>query len=495
MNNINDYNPIIEKIYKETAKTVYQYLYCLTNNQEVAEELTQETFYEAIQHMDKLNGEGKIVVWLCQIARLLLYKQYKKKLNLTNIDENIEANYTVEEQIIANEEKELLYKKVQKLDDQTRQLVYLRLGADMTFKDIAQILGKTETWVRVRYYRAKEKLINELDNSEEDFSKSNNNFIIYTTEDGQVKIDVRLEDENVWLTQSAIAKLFNTTRNNITMHIKNIFEEEELKENLVSKYSLLTAKDGKRYNTKFYNLELIIAVGYRVKSIRGTQFRIWANQLIKEYLIKGYNINSDRFKNNGGGVYFEELLEKIRDIRSSEKVFWRKILDIYATSVDYDANNELTKEFFKTVQNKMHYATHGNTAAEVIYNRVDSNKENIGLTSFKGDIPTKHETEIAKNYLTEEELKILNRMVSAYLDIAEINALSMHTMTMKDWINELDSFLKMTRKDILNHKGKISHEEALEKAHIEYDKYMQNHLTQAEKDYFKIMGEDIKKLK
>ena len=328
-----------------------------------------------------------------------------------------------------------------------------------------------------------------------DLANSQNNIIIYTTDDGQVKIEVRLEDENVWLTQNVMAELFDTTRNNITMHIKNIFAEGELEEKSVSKESLLTAKDGKNYKTKFYNLDVIISVGYRVKSIRGTQFRIWANKLIKEYLIKGYNLDSDRMKNNDGGVYFEELLEKIRDIRSSEKVFWRKILDIYATSIDYDANNELTKQFFKTVQNKMHYAVHGNTAAEVIYNRVDSNKENIGLTNFKGDIPTKAETEVAKNYLTEKELQILNRMVSAYLDVAEINALSMHAMTMKDWTNELDSFLKMTRKDILSGKGTVSHEKALEKAHKEYDKYMQTHLTKAEKDYLRILGEDIKKLK
>ena len=328
-----------------------------------------------------------------------------------------------------------------------------------------------------------------------DLTNSQNNIIIYTTDDGQVRIEVRLEDENVWLTQNAMAELFDTTRNNITMHIKNIFAEGELEEKSVSKESLLTAKDGKNYKTKFYNLDVIISVGYRVKSIRGTQFRIWANKLIKEYLIKGYNLDGDRMKNNGGGVYFEELLEKIRDIRSSEKVFWRKILDIYATSIDYDANNELTKQFFKTVQNKMHYAVHGNTAAEVIYNRVDSNKENIGLTNFKGDIPTKAETEVAKNYLTEKELQILNRMVSAYLDVAEINALSMHAMTMKDWANELDSFLKMTRKDILSGKGTVSHEKALEKAHKEYDKYMQTHLTKAEKDYLRILGEDMKRLK
>ena len=322
-----------------------------------------------------------------------------------------------------------------------------------------------------------------------------NNFIIYTTDDGQVDIEVRLEDENVWLTQNSMAELFDTTKQNISLHIKNIFEEKELEENSVVKHSLTTAKDGKNYKTKFYNLDLIISVGYRVKSIRGTQLRIWANKLIKEYLIKGYNLNVERFKNNGGGPYFEEVLEKIRDIRSSEKVFWRKILDIYATSVDYDAKNEQTREFFRTVQNKMHYAVHGNTAAEVIFNRVDSEKENIGLTNFKGSMPTRAETEIAKNYLNEKELNLLNRMVSAYLDVAEINALNMHAMTMKEWVNELNGFLTMTHKDILEGAGTISHEKALAKAHEEYDKYMRNHLTQAEKDYLEIMSEDIKKLK
>lgn len=322
-----------------------------------------------------------------------------------------------------------------------------------------------------------------------------NNFIIYTTDDGQVDIEVRLEDENVWLTQNSMAELFDTTKQNISLHIKNIFEEKELEENSVVKHSLTTAKDGKNYKTKFYNLDLIISVGYRVKSIRGTQFRIWANKLIKEYLIKGYNLNVERFKNNGGGPYFEEVLEKIRDIRSSEKVFWRKILDIYATSVDYDAKNEQTREFFRTVQNKMHYAVHGNTAAEVIFNRVDSEKENIGLTNFKGSMPTRAETEIAKNYLNEKEVNLLNRMVSAYLDVAEINALNMHAMTMKEWVNELNGFLTMTHKDILEGAGTISHEKALAKAHEEYDKYMRNHLTQAEKDYLEIMSEDIKKLK
>lgn len=321
-----------------------------------------------------------------------------------------------------------------------------------------------------------------------------NDMIIYTTEDGQVKIEVRLEEENVWLTQNAMAELFDTTRNNITMHIKNIFKEEELDPISVSKESLLTAKDGKKYKTKFYNLDLIISIGYRVKSIRGTQFRIWANKLIRDYLVKGYNLDNQRLKNNGGGVYFEELLEKIRDIRSSEKVFWRKILDIYATSIDYDAKEEITRDFFKTVQNKMHFAVHGNTAAEVVFNRVNSKKENIGLTNFKGTMPTKAETEIAKNYLSQEELQVLNRLVSAYLDIAEIKALRRKAMTMKDWVKELDGFLKMTDNEILNDKGTVSHKEALEKAHREYDKYMQTHLTQAEKDYLEIMGEDIKKL-
>ncbi len=326
-------------------------------------------------------------------------------------------------------------------------------------------------------------------------NQDNNKILIYTSDDGQVKIEVRLEDENVWLTQNAMAELFDTTKQNISLHIKNIFEEKELNENSVVKENLTTASDGKNYKTKFYNLDLIISVGYRVKSIRGTQFRIWANKLIKEYLIKGYNLNVDRFKNDGSGVYFEEVLEKIRDIRSSEKVFWRKILDIYATSIDYDARDEKTKEFFKTVQNKMHYAVHGNTAAEVIFNRVDSEKENIGLTNFRENSPTRAETEIAKNYLSEKELDLLNRMVSAYLDVAEINALNMHPMTMKDWIKELDGFLTMTHKEILEGGGKISHEKALEKAHMEYDKYMKSHLTQAEKDYLEIMGEDIKKLK
>ena len=323
--------------------------------------------------------------------------------------------------------------------------------------------------------------------------KNKDNFIIYTTDDNNIDVEVYLEDENLWMTQEQISRLFDKAKSTINEHIKNIYEEGELKEEFT-----MRKFGNSEFSTKptnYYNLEMIIAIGYRVKSVRGTQFRIWANGILKEYLTKGYNLNVKRFKNEGGGVYFEEVLEKIRDIRSSEKVFWRKILDIYATSVDYDAKEEITKEFFRTVQNKMHYATHGNTAAEVIFNRVDSNKENIGLTNFKGSIPTKAETEVAKNYLTLEELDFLNKLVTAYLDVAEVNALRMHAMTMSDWIKELDSFLTMTHNDILNNKGTISHEKALEKAHEEYDKYMKSHLTQAEKDYLEIMGEDIKKLK
>ena len=320
-----------------------------------------------------------------------------------------------------------------------------------------------------------------------------NNFVIYTTEDNNINVEVFLEDENLWMNQEQISKLFEKAKSTINEHIKNIYEEEELKEESTMRKFGISEFSTKP--TNYYNLEMIIAIGYRVKSIRGTQFRIWANNILKNYLVKGYNLNVKRFKNNGGGVYFDEVLEQIRDIRSSEKVFWRKVLDIYATSIDYDPKEEITKAFFKTIQNKMHYAVHGNTAAEVIFYRVDSEKENIGLTSFQGNFPTKTETEIAKNYLTLEELDVLNRLVSAYLDVAEINALRRKAMTMQDWIKELDSFLTMTHNDILNNKGEISHKQALKKAHEEYDKYMKTHLTKAEQDYLEIMGEDIKKLK
>ncbi len=321
-----------------------------------------------------------------------------------------------------------------------------------------------------------------------------NNMLIYVSKDGNIKVDVNVQNEDIWMSQDVMANLYDTTKNNISMHLKNIFDEGELQKDSVVKKFLTTASDGKNYNVLHYNLDAIIAVGYRINSKKATDFRIWATKVLKEYMTKGFALNDEKLKNNGTSPYFEELLARIRDIRSSEKVFWRKVLDIYATSIDYNPKDRLSIDFFKTVQNKMHYATHGNTAAEVIFYRVDSEKENLGLTYFKGNYPTKSEIEIAKNYLTEEELNILNRMVSAYLDVAEINALDRHPMTMQDWIDELDSFLKMTRKDILKDSGKVSHEQALKKAHEEYDKYMQTHLTTAEQDYLDILNKEIEEI-
>lgn len=319
----------------------------------------------------------------------------------------------------------------------------------------------------------------------------NSSFVIYK-DNNDVNVKVFLQEEDIWMNQEQISKLYNKSKSTINEHIKNIYAENELKmENTMRKFGI---SEFSTKPTNFYNLDMIIAIGFRVKSNRGTEFRIWANELLKEYLKKGYNINVERFKNNGNDPYFEELLAKIRDIRSSEKVFWRKILDIYATSIDYNPDEKITINFFKTIQNKMHYAVSNNTAAEIVYNRVDSKKENIGLTNFKGTMPTKKETEIAKNYLSLEELNILNRLVSAYLDVAEINALKKKIMTMKDWINELDIFLKMTHNDILKTNGFVSHKMALKKAHEEYDKYMKNHLTQVEKDYLRLMDIDLKEI-
>ena len=290
----------------------------------------------------------------------------------------------------------------------------------------------------------------------------NSSFVIYK-DNNDVNVKVFLQEEDIWMNQEQISKLYNKSKSTINEHIKNIYAENELKkENTMRKFGI---SEFSTKPTNFYNLDMIISVGFRVKSNRGTEFRIWANELLKEYLKKGYNINVERFKNNGNDPYFEELLEKIRDIRSSEKVFWRKILDIYATSIDYNPDEKITINFFKIIQNKMHYAVSNNTAAEIVYNRVDSKKENIGLTNFKGTMPTKKETEIAKNYLSLEELNILNRLVSAYLDVAKINALKRKVMTMKDWINELDSFLTMTHNDILKTNGFVSHKMALKKAH------------------------------
>lgn len=318
--------------------------------------------------------------------------------------------------------------------------------------------------------------------------------IIYVSKDGNIKVDVNVQNEDIWMSQDIMANLYDTTKQNISYHLNNIFKENELNKDSVVKDFLTTASDGKSYNILHYNLDAIIAVGYRINSKKATEFRIWATKVLKEYMIKGFALNDERLKNNGISPYFEELLARIRDIRSSEKVFWRKVLDIYATSIDYNPKDKLSIDFFKTVQNKMHYATHGHTAAEVIFYRVNSKKDYLGLTNFKGNYPTKSETEIAKNYLTEEELNILNRIVSAYLDIAEINALDRHPMTMQDWTNELDSFLKMTRKDILKDNGKISHDQALKKAHEEYDKYMMTHLTIAEQDYLDVLNKEIEEI-
>lgn len=324
-----------------------------------------------------------------------------------------------------------------------------------------------------------------------------NEIIIYQTQDGKTKIDVKIEDETVWLTQAQMADLFETTKQNISQHIKNAFDEGELNEISVVKDFLTTAQDGKNYNTKHYNLDVIISVGYRVKSLRGTQFRIWATQVLKEYLKKGFALNDDLLKQAGGGGYWKELLERIRDIRSSEKVFYRQILDIYATSIDYNPDSDETKMFFKVVQNKMHFAAHGHTAPEVIYLRADSAKTNMGLTVFKGKHPRKDEVTVAKNYLTEQELNILNRITSAYLEFAELQAIRQNPMTMKDWITKLDDFIKMSGSELLQNAGTISKLEAENKALAEYTKYketIKNELSEVEKHFLESVKEKQKQI-
>ena len=318
--------------------------------------------------------------------------------------------------------------------------------------------------------------------------------IIYQTEDGKVKIETHFENETVWLSIEQISELFQKSRSTINEHILNIYKEQELEKELTARK--IGISDFSTKPTNFYNLDIIISVGYRVKSHRGVHFRKWATALIKEYLIKGFAMNDDLLKQAGGGNYFDELLARIRDIRSSEKVFWRKVLDIYATSIDYDSKIEQSQIFFKTVQNKMHWATHGETAAETVYKRVDSEKKDMGLTHFKGEVPTKQESEIAKNYLSEPELNILNRMVTAYLEIAEIQALDRTPMYMADWASQLDTFLKMTNKEILQHSGKISHQKAINKAHSEYEIYkekIKNRISQVEKDFIKQIESTFKK--
>jgi len=322
--------------------------------------------------------------------------------------------------------------------------------------------------------------------------------ILYQTEDGTTKINVRLNENSVWLTQNDLVELFQSSKSNISEHIKHIFDEGELKETAVVRKFRTTAPDGKNYNIAFYNLDVIISVGYRVKSMRGVQFRIWATERLREYLIKGFTMNDDLLKQSGGGSYFEELLERIRDIRSSEKVFYRKVLEIYATSVDYNPDMEAAKKFFKIVQNKLHWAAHGHTAAEIVFERANAEKPFMGLTSFKGNQPKRNEIAVAKNYLSEEELAILNRLVSAYLDIAEVNALQRKPMTMNDWIEVLDGFIQMSRQDVLTDAGKISAELAEKKALAEYSTYKEktlDELSPVEKHFLESIETAEKKLK
>lgn len=299
-------------------------------------------------------------------------------------------------------------------------------------------------------------------------------FLLYQTPDGESKIEVKLQDDTVWLSLDQMAELFQRNKSTISRHIKNVLEEGELLADSTIANFATVQNEGKRHVERqitYYNLDMIISVGYRVHSYRGVQFRIWATKVLKDYIVKGFALNDDLLKRAGGGNYFDELLARIRDIRSSEKVFYRKILEIYALSIDYDPRVEMTQKFFKTVQNKMHYSVHGHTAAEIIYERANAQKDFMGLTTWSGAMPTKPEAEIAKNYLTQDEIKSLNRIVSLYLDFAEMQAEEHRPMYMKDWINILDDFLRISRKDILTHAGKISAKLAKEKADTEYDNF------------------------
>ena len=322
--------------------------------------------------------------------------------------------------------------------------------------------------------------------------------VLYQTEDGQTKIDVRLEDETVWLNQKQMVELFQTTKQNVSLHIRNIFKEGELKENSVVKDYLTAAADGKNYSTKYYNLDVIISVGYRVKSHRGTQFRIWATKQLREYLIKGFLLNDERLKETGHtNKYFDELLERIRDIRSSEKIFYAKIKDIYTTAIDYDPATEESQLFFKSVQNKMHWAIHGHTASEIIYERANSKKQNMGLTTWQnspyGKI-RKTDVSVAKNYLSEDELKDLNLIVDQYLSFAELQARNRKPMYMKDWINKLNDFLTLNDREILEHAGRISAKMAKELAESEFEKYRKNRIETEDAQEIKELEEGLKNL-
>ena len=320
-----------------------------------------------------------------------------------------------------------------------------------------------------------------------------NKIIIYNTEDGKAKINLRLEDGTVWLNQLQIAELFQTTKQNISKHIKAILEDGELSEDSTVNYQLTVQKEGNREierNIAFYNLDMILAVGYRVRSPRGVQFRKYASTVLKEYLIKGFAMDDDRLKNFGGGSYFKELLDRIRDIRSSEKVFYRQVLELFSTSIDYDKKSDEAKKFFATVQNKMHYAIHHHTASELIYDRVDGDKEFMGLTTFKGELPTLTEAKTAKNYLSEKELRGLNQLVSGYLDFAERQAEREVAMTMVDWIKHVDNILRATGEDVLENAGNVSRKQMEKKVEEEYKKYSEHTLTPVEQDYL----EEIKNI-
>ena len=330
---------------------------------------------------------------------------------------------------------------------------------------------------------------------------SKGNLLLYQTEDGQTKIEVTLANDTVWLTTDQMAELFQRNKSTISRHIKNVFESGELKPDSTVAFFATVQNEGTRKverNIAYYNLNMIISVGYRVNSHRGVQFRIWATQVLREYLIKGFAMNDDLLKRAGGGNYFDELLSRIRDIRSSEKVFYRKVLEIYALSIDYDPRAEATQMFFKTVQNKMHFSAHGHTAAEVIYQRADANKDFMGLTSWTGGLPKRTDAEIAKNYLSPEELDTLNRIVSLYLDFAELQAQSHKPMYMKDWIQKLDDFLKLSGKELLTHAGTISAELAKQKANQEYNKFKertQYELSPVEIHFLESFEKEQKKLK
>ena len=325
--------------------------------------------------------------------------------------------------------------------------------------------------------------------------------IIYQTEDGLTKLDVRMEDETVWLTQQQMAELFQTSRTNVVDHISNIYSEGELDEHSTCRKFRQVRMEGTRQVTRelpFYNLDMIISLGYRVKSSTATHFRKWATERLREYIIKGYTIDDDRLKGNGGGNYWKELLDRIRDIRSSEKVLYRQVLDLYATSVDYNPKSDESIHFFKIVQNKLHYAAHGHTAAEVIYERADANKPFMGLTSFSGELPALKDIGVAKNYLKEDELRILNNLVSGYFDLAEINAIEHKPMYMSDYVEQLDSILTSGNRKLLEGPGRVSHDEAIKKAKTEYRKYQDITLSPVEEEYLKsIKGleKEVKKRK